>query len=273
MLKSCQISLLAACIWMQPLSLLADEPERDEKHGYFWYEDISSNKPEKIEQYPKPVMPSPEAMMTMHPAELRKLLKKHLEYSAYTLKPDDVANYYTVQDVVRRKSAAFTAVSGQVMLEHPELNAKSAYPTTTASRNVKKQQHEEIIQTKLNAKRDRYAFGYLTREDCSYCVVMRQTLKHFQDKHHWRVEEFDLGKHPEIAARFNASVTPMLIMIEKGSQRWVPVAVGAEPLSTIEQGAYRAIRMLEGAIRPEQFYTNENMQGGFFDPAKHQGGL
>lgn len=241
----------------------------DRKNGYFWYEDPPKPKEDaetERKEYPKPSIPSHEAMMDMHPDALHKLLEDSRKYAVYTRNVDDVVDYYKVQDAVRRKAAAFTSLTSLAMLQNPELNARSQYAVTTPGKNARKQQLDSFVSTKLAENRSRFALGFFVRESCGVCAAQRPTLQFFQDKHGWIVQEIDIDERPDIAHRFNVTVTPMIILIERGSSRWQNIAVGAESLSMIEQNTYRSIRLLQGDVDPQQFYTNEATQDGFFDP-------
>ena len=256
------------------LSILAvtatgSENNADHKNGYFWYEDPPDPQEEaetESKTYPKPSIPSHEAMMDMHPDDLHKLLEDSRKYAVYSRNVDDVVDYYKVQDAVRRKAAAFTSLTSLAMLQNPDLNARSQYAVTTPGKNARKQQLDSFVSTKLAENRSRFALGFFVRESCGVCASHRPTLQFFQDKHVWIVQEIDIDERPDIAHRFNVTVTPMIILIERGSSRWQNIAVGAESLSMIEQNTYRSIRLLQGDVDPEQFYTNEATQDGFFDP-------
>lgn len=241
----------------------------DSKNGYFWYEDPPEpieKDPEKKENHQKPSIPSHEAMMDMHPDDLHELLEETRKYAVYSRDVKDVVDYYRVQDAVRRKAAAFTSLTSLAMLQNPELNARSQYAVTTPGKNARKQQLDSFVSTKLAENRSRFALGFFVRETCGVCAAQRPTLQYFQDKHGWIVQEIDIDERPDIAHRFNVRVTPMIILIERGTSRWQNIAVGAESLSMIEQNTYRSIRLLQGDVDPQQFYTNEATQDGFFDP-------
>ncbi|WP_418382040.1 transposase [Yersinia enterocolitica] len=66
--------------------------------------------------------------------------------------------------------------------------------------------------------------------------------------------------------------TPVTVLIRKNgdSKQWMPVSVGVDSLSNLRSNIYRITRLFGGEIKPQQFYTNEQQQGGFFDPLKRQ---
>lgn len=49
--------------------------------------------------------------------------------------------------------------------------------------------------------------------------------------------------HGALAEKFNVEVTPTLVIIKKNATGWMPLSVGVESLSTIEQKVFRAVRL------------------------------
>ena len=101
---------------------------------------------------------------------------------------------------------------------------------------------------------------------CPYCSPQRNILKLVADKTGLEVTEVDITRNPDAQARFDVQVTPAIILIERNSERWMPISVGVESASKIQTNTYRAIRYLRGEISPEQFLTPRHREGGFFDP-------
>jgi len=261
-----------------------DRDKNSERRGFWHYQQCSEEQqdapeseadepvPEFAEPLPLPLPPRSE-LMKMHPLKLKGLIDEHLNFAIWKQTPDAAENYYTLTDIARRKAASFTALSKFVMMTNPELNARSQYAVTQAGRNVSKRNRQERISSMLGKYRTAYALVMFSRRDCDFCRVQLNTLKLFQERHHWPVAAVDIDENPEPAARHNVTVTPVTIIIEKESRAWLPVSVGAEPLPDIENGIYRAVRYLNGDINPQQYITNEDDQGGFFDPdAFNEGG-
>ena len=255
--------------------------ENSERRGFWHYRNCSEEdrepEPEKEERIPEytepPPLPPRTELMKMHPLQLKGLIDEHLNFAIWKQTPEATENYYILTDIARRKAAAFTALSKFVMMTRPELNARSQYPVTQEGRNISKKTHQQRINRTLDEHSAVYGIAMFSQKSCDYCRAQLNTLKLFQDKHHWSMVVIDKDENPELAARYNVTVTPYTIIIEKNSSRWLPVSVGAEPLPDIENGVYRAIRYLNGDINPQQYITNEEDVGGFFDPeAFRQGG-
>ncbi|WP_257291429.1 conjugal transfer protein TraF [Endozoicomonas sp. ONNA1] len=264
------VVILTLLLFTNPSGSHASTYDHADKKGYWWNEEPVPDEEEALieeKEYSPPPLPSQQKMMDMHPQQLEKLLDQHRDYALYKLTPEATTNYYLVQDVARRKARAFTALSSYVMLQNPELNARGSYPVNNPGRKAQKQVNEQQMNHKIARYRNNYALVFLTTKTCPYCKVQRNILKYFRDKNGWAIKEIDIDQVPDVALRFNAKVTPMTLLIERGSERWMPITVGVESLSVVEQNTYRAIRLLRGEIKPEQFFTNESQEGGYFDPS------
>lgn len=245
---------------------LAETQANGEKSGFWWYE-ITPTEEQPVEQESlelRPLLPI-KALTELHPTELAAELEARKVYAVWKQTPEAVLDYYIVQDVVRRSALAFTALTKYVLLMHPELNARSAYPISGAGRQIQTSLRAETMNEALSRARADYALIMFAQADCAYCASQRNALKYFSELHHWVIEIIDIAERPAMRARFNISTTPMTIMIERGSERWMPIAVGLESVPAIEDSTYRAVRLLKGEISPKQYFTSEYQDGGFAD--------
>ncbi|MDK8465882.1 conjugal transfer protein TraF [Marinobacter sp. SS13-12] len=272
------LALLALCL-IGFSAMAVQQPDQDTQiKGYHWYEEpvkpSESEDPEKAERQPLPPPPSASEMMDMHPDDLKAMLENYLKEAVWLRTPESVLSYYRIQDVVRRKAAGFTAVSNMVMLQNPQLNGASQYPITAPGRKAELQQRASNQSKYLGNYRGQYALALFSTEECPYCSPQRNILKLVSDRTGIETTEVNINRNPSAQARFDVQVTPMVILIERNSERWMPVAVGVESAAKITANAYRAIRYLRGETTPEQFLTPEYRQGGFFDPgAPKEGAL
>lgn len=252
------------------------QPNQDTQiKGYHWYEEpvksSSEEDPDKKERQPLPPPPPAAEMMDMHPDDLKAMLENYLKEAVWLRTPESVLAYYRIQDVVRRKAAGFTAVSNMVMLQNPTLSGASQYPITSPGRKAELQQRANNQAQYLENFRGKYALALFSTEECPYCSPQRNILKLVSDRTGLETTEVNINKNPSAQARFDVQVTPMVILIERNSERWMPIAVGVESATKITSSAYRAIRYLRGETSPEQFLTPEYRQGGFFDPGAPKG--
>lgn len=265
------IASLSLCHW----SIYATSPqEQHNKKGYWWGEKVTMSEEEEAtdEEYPTPP-PNPklEELLKVHPAKLRELEEQYREYAIWVKTPEATRDYWTVVDAARRQARSFTALTAVTMLDNPELNARAQNPITNAGRAAKRKIRDDSINTSLNKAKDEFALVMFTQPGCSYCELQRNTLKYFTEKHFWPYKEIDITQYPAIAERFNVHTTPVTILIQKDTERWMNIAVGPESVPNIEDNTYRAVRLIKGETTPQQFYTPEYMKGGFYDPQPTQG--
>ena len=252
------------------LNVFAQEPERAElkpQRGVFWGEYPEITKKEDEPKYPKPIVPPVSDMMKMHPKDIAKLLDETLEYAVYTNAEDDVANYWRIIDVVRRKSDGFTGVSGYVKMKHPELNGNMAFPINNPGRRTKLQDEKAEVNQQLVKSNKDYALLMFTQKGCSACVVQRQILESLYKETGWKIKEVDINDEPVAQAKFGVTGTPITVLIAReDKENWLPVAIGTDSLSNLKSNIVRAVRIIEGVTTPEQWYMQESQRGQFFDP-------
>ena len=75
----------------------------------------------------------------------------------------------------------------------------------------------------------------------------------------------DLDRRPDLALRYGIAATPTMMVIRRGTRQRMVIANGVEAYPGLAQGAFQAVRLLTGEIRPEQFLTGPGEEGGFFD--------
>jgi conjugal transfer pilus assembly protein TraF len=70
-----------------------------------------------------------------------------------------------------------------------------------------------------------------------------------------------------MAARFGITITPTLIMIQKGNQDFIPISAGVVTAEELEDRTYRTVRLMRGDTSPDQYSMHEFQRGGGFDTA------
>ena len=264
----CGIGLLVVSLVASPMVLATCDKDHGNKCGWFWYEEPEPEADDESqkEREPLPPLPPRTELMAMHPEDLKTLRDDYLNQAVWKPTPENVKDYYVVHDTIRRKSLAFTNVTSLVMLQNPELNVGREYPITNPGREAFTKVRREGYKSTLTQYRNKYGLIVFTKQGCEYCVIQKGVLNHFVKQHAWDIKEIDIHRNPQIAATFNVDFTPITILVERNTKNWMPVAVGSESLRTVEENAYRAIRLLRGDTSPEQFFVMEHEQGGVFDP-------
>jgi conjugal transfer pilus assembly protein TraF len=239
----------------------------DGRQGYWWYQKPPSPKPAAPEEYAliKPVIPPMAELATWTPPRIAKLIVAQRDYAATVLSVDAVADFWRLQDFARRKARAFAGVTQLAMLQHPELNAKSANPMVGDARDQLLAHKDDVRRSYLRGRANEFALVMFSRTSCGYCRVQWPIVERFREETGWQVTLMDLDKRPDLAQRYGVEVTPTTMVIRRNSKQRMTIATGVETYPNIAQMAYQAVRLLSGDIRPEQFLTGAGEEDGFFD--------
>ncbi|MBB4151396.1 conjugal transfer pilus assembly protein TraF [Sphingobium scionense] len=235
------------------------------KQGYWWYEAPKAQAEPEPEALVKPVIPPMAELATWTPPKIRKLIEEQRDYAATVLTVEAVADFWRLQDFARRKARAFAGVTQLAMLQHPELNSKSADPMVGDARSELAAQKDAIRRSYLRSHAGEFALVMFSRSTCGYCRVQWPIIQRFQEETGWQVTLMDIDKRPEVRERFGVEITPTTMVIRRSSQQRMIIASGVEAYPNLVQMAYQAVRLLRGDIRPEQFMTGPGEDAGFFD--------
>lgn len=239
-----------------------------EKQGYWWYQApparAEAGQPDP-DALAKPRIPPMAELATWSPPRIRRLIEQQRDYAATMLTVDAVADFWRLEDFARRKARAFAGVTQLALLQHPELNAKSANPMVGDARDRLLAEKDDVRRRYLRARGNEFALILFSRARCGYCRVQWPIVQRFQDEMGWQVNVVDLDQRPELGERFGVAMTPTTMVIRRNSPQHMVIASGVEAYSTLAQLAYQAVRLLAGDIRPEQFMTGAGEEGGFFD--------
>ena len=173
--------------------------------------------------------------------------------------------FWKLQDFARRKARAFAGVTQLAMLQHPELNSRSANPMVGDARDQLAANKDAARRRYLRAHGQEFALVMFSRATCGYCRVQWPIVQRFQEEMGCQVTLMNLDRRPEIGQRFGVEVTPTTMIIRRGSQQRMVIAAGVEAYPNLAQMAYQAVRLLTGDIRPEQFMTGAGEEDGLFD--------
>lgn len=235
------------------------------KQGYWWYVAPAPQADNPEAPLEKPVIPPMAQLATWTPPQIRKLIEEQRDYAATVLTVDAVADFWRLQDFARRKARAFAGVTQLAMLQHPELNSKSANPMVGDARSELTAEKDAIRRTYLRSHANEFALVMFSRDSCGYCRVQWPIIQRFHEEMGWQVTLLDLDKRPDVKERFGIDVTPTTMLIRRGSAQRMAIASGVEAYPNLIQTAYQAVRLLRGDIRPEQFLSGPGEDDGFFD--------
>ena len=243
----------------------------DAKQGWFWYEEPApelekETDPQVVRPVPLLTDYSTEQLWDMHPDDFQALLMAFQKKAVQRPTEQNVFEYLTMQDLARRKAAAYANVASFVVQKYATLDVGRDYPVTAPGVIARvKMQKEEIAATIQTAAGD-HALLYFFTPDCPYCVEQQQILRFFTDRYGWQVKGINVKENLSAAARFNITITPALLLIGKGREEYIPVASGVVALEELERRLYRSIRLLSGQITPQGYSVYDFQKGGGLDP-------
>lgn len=244
-----------------------------DKEGWYWNKVKPDEKKKDDKELKKAFIPPAltaypyEKLWNMHPDAFQELLMSYQKKAVMQPSEDNVHDYYVMQDIARKKSLAFTNVAMMVWQKNPDLFVLKDYPNNNLGSASMVRQKNANIDGKIRQNKDNFALIYFFSPTCDYCTQQSQMLKHFEDKYQWTIKSIDVSKYPGVAERFGASSVPMIIMVYRNTQDYMPVTTGVATLNEIEENLYRGIRLMNGEITPEQYSLFDFQQGKSFDPS------
>ena len=245
---------------------------RDTKRGWWWYEQMPAKEKEeekrttaKPERSPRLTEYTMERLWDMHPDEFQALLMVFQKKAVQSPSEQNVKEYYTIQDIARRKSLAFANATAAVMQKYPELSLTGDSPITAPGRNAAVMQQTGEIESKIRSARDEFALLYFFSPSCPYCAEQGAILGYFSEKYHWEIKAIDTESDPGTASLFGIETTPTLLLVYRGSKDQIAVSSGVASLTEIEEKLYRGIRLIKNEITPDEYSLYEFQRGGAFD--------
>jgi conjugal transfer pilus assembly protein TraF len=227
-------------------------PEKEERENAPWV-------PPSLRQY------SYEEVWNMHPDRFYEFQEAFKKKAVQDPTEENVKDYYEVQEIARKKALAFSNTAQYVWQKHPELSVARDYPTATPGNLSRIGQISGEKKRTLQANRNDYALVYFWKADCPYCEEQGKILDWFQGRTGWIVKPVNTAEQPDVAARVGVDMTPAVILIRRGSRDFFPVSAGVISADEIEDKTYRAVRLLNKEISPEEYSMHDFQKGGGFD--------
>ncbi len=282
LLLACSLVLIASLTFAGEKDTTAHDPfYKDTKRGWFWYEDPApvlepeENKPEKSsesiqERPPKPptlAAYSTEELWNMHPDKFQKLLNELQKKAVQYPNEQNVLEYLTLQDMASRKALAYSNAAQYVTQKNAGIfNINQVYPTSGPGVSARVQMQQVEITETISGAKDDHAILFFVKPGCGFCEKQVQILAYFVDKYGWQIKTVDISQQPDLAARFDITLTPTLLLIKQDQEQFMPLSVGVIALSEMEQKLYQAIRYLRGDTAIDSFTTYDYQKGSALDP-------
>ena len=260
----------------------------DSGKGWWWYDRDKPEEPIEKKAIKKPLAstPAPEAefkrrnpslldytyeqLWHMHPDDFYELQESFKKRAVQEATETNVREYFELQEIARKKALAFTNTAQYVWQKYPELTTGPDYPTTNPGNLAQISQISIEKQHKLRQYQDTFALLYFTKAGCAYCEEQTKILAWFKASTGWTIKPIDIDLNPQLASKLGVTMTPSLILIQKGNQDYLPVAAGVISAAEVEDKTYRAVRLLAKEIAPEEYSIYDFQKGGSYDLKKHE---
>ena len=255
------------------------------KEGWFWYHDPPPGVAEEADSHNKSTITreaGPKAfekknpsmdkytikeIWNLHPDEFQGLLNGVQKKAVQTPNEKNILEYLIMQDVARRKALAYANATKFVTQKYSDkFNINQVYPTTTPGISARVQEQQKEISGTILAARENHALLFFVSQGCGFCDKQAAILTYFVEKYGWQIKPIDIGQHSTLAARFNITTTPTLVLIKNGTEQSMPISVGVVALSEMERKLYQAIRYMGGETNIDTFQTYDYQKGGALDP-------
>lgn len=171
------------------------------------------------------------------------------------------------KQVYSEKKEEHIGLSGYVMAKNPELNSTLSYAKNNPTRNQAKKDQTAEVDRYLNRSKNSYAILSFTQKGCNACLVQKPMLDRFKKSYGISIKDVDIKEHPLAQAKYGITGTPITILINREDKdAYMPISIGVATDSELKFNTYRAIRLMEGVIKPSQYYTRDRDLGKYFDP-------
>lgn len=240
------------------------------KRGWWWYEMVpkkkeNDKKTERRERSPRFSDYTIDQLWNMHPDDFQSLLMSFQKKAVQAPTEDNVKDYYTIQDIARRKSLAFANATAAVMQKYPELSLGGDAPITAPGRNAVVTQQKAEIEAKIRAAEEEFALLYFFAPDCPYCAEQQKILEFFREKYRWEIKSINTEEDARLSSFFGVKTPPTLLLVYRDSKEEIAISTGVASLSDIQERLYRGIRLLKKEITPEEYSLYEYQREGAFD--------
>lgn len=210
--------------------------------------------------------PTIDELRKMDAKDLRAYFDEVQDQAVSTPTEKNVLWYFTVQDVIRRRSTAFMNTSQYVMQKYPELNTETDYPINAPGRNAMTKQTIDDVESVVRHSKDDFALLYFYASGCQYCQAQDNILQGFVSLYEWQIQPEEFSSHQQLASSLGVYMTPSLALIKKGNNKnFIPISAGVITVPELVDKIYRGIRLLSGNITPEEYSIYNFQKGSSFD--------
>ena len=224
-------------------------------------EDLSSPTVTVLE---KPVIPW-DQVSVMPPKEFAKLYEQVQDYAMTYRTLENYDSYAKLRQVMISRSVEFMNIGTLWGQLNPSATDEDWFPVSGFGQSEYKAQAAAIRTQYIQENKDDFALLYFYRLDCGFCLRQKPIMDYFEDVSGWDVKAVDTSQFPEAVSRFNIKSVPSIILVERVSERWMPIASGLMTYEEIEERLYRTLKYLKGEtdekdfsnpVRPDNYVFN-----------------
>jgi conjugal transfer pilus assembly protein TraF len=282
--------LFCSLLVVVPVTVKAAEPRKqtpeltnefynDKYRGWYWFEDPPIKKDEEQTKASQSEPTDPrepslddytyDEIWSMNTDDFQKLSDEIRKKAVRDPSEKNVYEYAFLQDIARRKAAAFAGTYMLVSQKYPYLGNRDVSPITTPGLRARTElQNENIAQT-LFDNRENFGMFVFTSEGCGFCEAQASILEYFQKQYGWAVRYADINggtQSANLAARHGIARVPAILLVHRESGDAMPVSQGVVSMSDLSHRLYRTIKYMNGERSPEQFFLYDYESGSGADP-------
>lgn len=201
----------------------------DHERGWHWYEahNESSDEDDHSEEN------DPVAQMNA----VQMAVKRALDQAILNPTKENVRNYIAIQNQVAARSARFSKLWREALLEDPQLDFSLRHPTNNLARQVEVDQENAQEEKAIKKLAQESGLFFFYRSTCPYCRAFAPILKRFTDHYGIPVmaittNGISLPEYPNSytdqgqAATFQVKVEPSLFIVNPYTKKAIPVGYG-----------------------------------------------
>ncbi len=270
-----------------PATVIAVEPERqtpgltnefynDKYRGWYWFEDppveedeseqVNASEPDKeasLDDY------TYDEIWSMNTDDFHKLSDDIRKKAVREPSEKNVLEYAFLQDIARRKAAAFAGTYMLVSQKYPYLGNRDVSPITGPGLKARTVMQKESVEQTLFNNRDNFGMFVFTGEGCGFCDAQVSILEYFQKEYGWAVKYADIDggtQSANLAARHGITQVPSILLVHRESGEAMPVSQGVVSMADLSHRLYRTINYMNGERAPEQYFLYDYESGSGADP-------
>jgi len=181
----------------------------------------------------------------------------------------NVLEYALLQDIARRKAAAFAGTYMLVSQKYPYLGNRDVSPITTPGLKARNALQRESIEQALVESRDNFGMFVFMSDGCGFCDAQSAILEYFQKEYGWAVKYADINSGTQsanLAAKHGITQVPSILLVHRETGEAMPVSQGVVSMADLSHRLYRTIKYMNGERTPEQYFLYDYESGSGADP-------